>query len=161
MKSIFEGDKVLVLNDIRSMENVGSLMRTADAAGIRYIYMCGITPTPIDRFGRTVKAIQKAALGAEETIKWEKCEDPIELLNNLKRAGFQIVSIEQSDTSVDYKDIKLSGKIAFVLGNEVGGISPEILKLSDYIAEIPMQGKKESLNVAVAGGIAIFRILGI
>ncbi|MCC6199029.1 TrmH family RNA methyltransferase [Candidatus Nomurabacteria bacterium] len=152
---------VLVLCDIRSNENVGSLLRTADAAGINKVYLCGITPAPIDRFGRPVSAITKTALGAEQTVAWEKPIDTLILLGNLKRYGYQIIAIEQSEKSVDYKTVSSTALVAFVLGNEVKGLTPEVLMLANTIAEIPMRGTKESLNVAVAGGVALFRILNV
>lgn len=152
---------VLVLCDIRSNENVGSLLRTADAAGINKVYLCGITPAPIDRFGRPVSAITKTALGAEQTVAWEKPPDTLILLGDLKRHGYQIIAIEQSEKSVDYKTVSPTAPVAFVLGNEVEGLPPEVLMLANTIVEIPMRGTKESLNVAVAGGVALFRILNV
>ena len=153
-------DAVLILHNIRSEQNAGSLFRTADAVGISKIYLIGYTPAPVDRFGRPSKGLAKASLGAE-ALPWEKKKTIQPLLKKLKAEGFQIVAIEQSASSVDYKKVKLAGKIAFMLGNEVEGISAAILKLADIVAEIPMRGKKESLNVAVAGGVALFRILGV
>jgi 23S rRNA (guanosine2251-2'-O)-methyltransferase len=149
----------LILHDIRSMENVGSLFRTADAAGIDRVYLSGITPSPIDRFGRPVGKIAKAALGAEKSISWKETKDIAGILNTLKTEGYQIVAIEQSDRSVDYKSVAIQEPVAFILGNEVDGLAKDILGAADIIAEIPMQGNKESLNVAVAGGIALFRML--
>lgn len=151
---------VLLLCDIRSNENVGSLFRTADAVGIEKIYLGGITPAPIDRFGRPVGAIEKTALGAEKTMFWEKIADIPAVLSRLRSEGFQIIAIEQSESGVDYKKVTPRFPAAFVLGNEVSGIPPSILALADVIAEIPMSGGKESLNVSVAGGVALFRILG-
>lgn len=152
---------ILILENIRSAQNVGALFRTADAAGISEIYIVGYTPDPLDRFGRPRSDIAKAALGAEKTIPWKHVVTISPLLKKLKKEGFQIIAIEQSKDSVDYKKIKTTDKVAFILGNEVGGVSKTALKNSDIIAEIPMKGEKESLNVSVAGGIAMFRILGI
>jgi 23S rRNA (guanosine2251-2'-O)-methyltransferase len=151
--------KALILHDIRSAENVGSLFRTADAVGTDRIYLTGITPSPVDRFGRPVGKIVKAALGAEKTIPWEKVLDIESLLQKLKDEQCQIIAIEQSDRSVDYKTVAMQSSVAFVLGNEVDGLPASVLDRADVIAEIPMSGKKESLNVSVAGGIALFRIL--
>ncbi len=151
---------VLLLHDIRSAENVGSLFRTADAVGITKIYLSRITSTPIDRFGRPNTKVIKTALGAELSVPWEQYESIESLLASLHVQGFQIIAIEQSDRSIDYKDIEVGEKVAFILGNEVAGISLEILSLVDSVAEIPMNGMKESLNVSVAGGIALFRMLG-
>ena len=150
---------ILVLENIRSAQNVGALFRTADAAGISKLYLVGYTPDPVDRFDRPRSDVAKAALGAEKTIPWEHTKTISPLLKKLKKEGFQIISIEQSSTSVDYKKVKTKNTVAFILGNEVDGVSKQALVLSDVVAEIPMGGKKESLNVSVAGGIALFRML--
>jgi len=152
---------VLVLPNIRSAQNVGSLFRTADAAGISIIYITGISPTPIDRFGRPNTLVTKTSLGAELTIPWNYNETLDPVLKQLKSEGYTMVAIEQSENSVDYKTVRINGPMAFVLGNEVEGLSKDILDNMDLIAEIPMKGDKESLNVSVAGGIALFRILNI
>jgi len=151
----------LVLDNIRSVHNVGSIFRTADACGVSKIYLTGQTPTPIDRFGRDRKDLAKVALGAEKNIVWEQADSSLEVLKNLKADGFQVISIEQSENSVDYKKVEAKEKMVFVLGAEVEGLSKSVLDLSDIVAEIPMKGKKESLNVSVAAGVALFRILGI
>jgi tRNA G18 (ribose-2'-O)-methylase SpoU len=154
-----EHENILILHNIRSVENVGAMFRTADAAGIDKIYLTGITPAPIDRFGRKRKDLAKSALGAEEFVKWEQKKSLPRLLRILQRDGFQVIAIEQDERSVDYKKVKLKSKNAFILGAEVTGIPKSILKKCDIIAEIPMRGKKESLNVSVALGVALFRIL--
>jgi tRNA G18 (ribose-2'-O)-methylase SpoU len=150
----------LVLHDIRSAQNVGSLFRTADAAGISKIYLTGYTPAPLDRFGRIVKEIAKTALGAEKTTPWEKTSID-NCHRRLKKEKVQIIAIEQDKKAVDYRKVKAKYPIAFVLGNEVTGLEKKVLKLCDVVAEIPMKGNKESLNVAVAGGIALFQMLKI
>lgn len=150
---------ILVFHDIRSAQNVGSLFRTADAVGISKIYLSSITPTPIDRFGRARSDIAKTALGAEKSILWESYEDIFLLIDNLKKDGYKVIAIEQSENSIDYKQVKTEGPTAFILGNEVEGLAKEVLEKVDIVAEIPMAGDKESLNVSVAGGIALFRIL--
>lgn len=150
---------ILVLHDIRSAQNVGSLFRTADAVGISKIYLSSITPSPIDRFGRARSDIAKTALGAELTIPWELYQDLETLLDSYKKQGYQTIAIEQSEHSIDYKTIIPKEKVLFILGNEVEGIPAELLSRVDIVAEIPMVGEKESLNVSVAGGIALFRIL--
>jgi tRNA G18 (ribose-2'-O)-methylase SpoU len=152
-------ENVLILNDIRSVENVGAIFRTADAVGIDKIYLAGYTPTPLDRFGRKRGDLAKSALGAEEFVKWEQKKSIIPLLTKLKKNGFQIIAIEQDEKSVDYKKVKLKNKNAFVLGTEVTGIPKSVLKKCDIIAEIGMRGKKESLNVSVATGVALFGML--
>jgi len=149
---------VVILHNIRSTHNVGSVFRTADAVGVSKIYLTGYTPAPIDEFKRERKDISKVSLGAEKNVPWKKVEI-LSTLENLKSDGYSIVALEQSLKSVDYKKIKISGKTVIILGNEVGGIEESILKKCDQIAEIPMKGKKESLNVSVAAGIFLFRLL--
>ncbi|MAF59685.1 MAG: TrmH family RNA methyltransferase [Candidatus Pacebacteria bacterium] len=145
----------LILENIRSEENVGSIFRSADAFGVNKIYLTGYTPAPLDRFGREVGKITKASLGAEQSVSWEKREDPVSLIEELKDKGVSIVSVEQSENSIDHKDFKNTDKAAFIFGNEVEGLSSEILDKSDTAIEIPMKGKKESLNVAVSAGIIL------
>ena len=154
-------DAVLVLPDIRSAHNVGAIFRTADAAGVSKLYLVGITPQPVDRFGRPRADVAKAALGAEATVVWEARATLVPLISKLKKEGYKIVAIEQSETSTDYKKVKLAGKVAFILGAEVEGLPKNVLAKCDIVAEIPMRGMKESLNVSVAAGIALFRMLGI
>lgn len=148
----------LILHDIRSAQNVGSLFRTADAAGVSKIFLTGYTPAPLDRFKRPVKEIAKTALGAEHSVPWEKLTLE-ECRKKLATEGVYLVGIEQTEDSVSYRKVVPTFPLAFLLGNEVSGLSPEALALCDVVAEIPMRGKKESLNVAVAGGIALFEIL--
>lgn len=154
----------ILLHDIRSIHNVGSIFRTADAAGVSKIFLTGYTPTPIDRFGRTVKELSKVALGGENSVAWEYFKDPVGLIKSLKKIHnnkLQIIALEQNKNSVNYKKIKLNKKqpVLFIVGNEVEGVSKKLLKLSDVIAEIPMKGKKESLNVSVATGILLFQVI--
>jgi len=156
--------KYIILHNIRSAQNVGSIFRTADACGISKIFLSGYTPKPIDRLGREVKAISKTALGAEKTITWGFHPQVNLIINKLKKEGVKIIAVEQDKKSVDYRKIKLPMKgkgVAFIFGNEVRGISKQLLKQCDQIAEIPMLGKKESLNVSVTAGIVLFRILEI
>lgn len=152
-------EAVLILHDIRSKQNVGSMFRTGDAVGITKIYLTGYTPAPIDRFDRPVQEIAKAALGAEKSVPWEKKKDIKVVLKKLKQEGYMIVAIEQSTKSTDYKDIVPKFPLACIVGNEVSGISNSILDLVDVVAEIPMKGKKESLNVSVSAGVALFQFL--
>lgn len=152
-------DTVLVLVDIRSVHNVGAIFRTADAAGVAKIFCTGYTPTPKDRFGKVRQDIKKTALGAEETVVWESVPKAGVLLRRLKREGYVIVGLEQDARAVDYRKLKLKQKIALVVGNETEGLSRAVLSVCGAIVEIPMRGKKESLNVSVATGIALFRIL--
>jgi tRNA G18 (ribose-2'-O)-methylase SpoU len=152
-------ENILILHNIRSVENVGAMFRTADAAGIDKIYLTGYTPAPLDRFGRKRKDLAKSALGAEEFVVWEQKKMICPVIAKLKRDGFQIIGIEQDKKSIDYKKVKTKSKNAFIVGAEVTGVPKNILEKCDIVAEIPMRGKKESLNVSVACGIALFRML--
>ncbi len=149
----------LILHDLRSNHNVGSIFRTADAIGIDKIYLTGYTPAPLDRFGRVNKEIAKTALGAEQSLPWEYVVNIFELIKKLKNESCQLLALEQAENSVDYKAVKLGEATAIIVGNEVKGIDPAILEECDQIVEIPMRGGKESLNVAVASGILLFRLL--
>ncbi|MBU0612217.1 TrmH family RNA methyltransferase [Patescibacteria group bacterium] len=161
MSSVAQKENILILNNIRSAENVGAMFRTADAADISKIYLTGYTPSPLDRFGRKRKDIAKSALGAEEFIFWEAKKNLSPLINKLKKENYLIIGIEQTKKSINYKKVKAGAKNVFIVGTEVSGIPKNILKKCDIIAEIPMRGKKESLNVSVALGVALFRILNI
>jgi 23S rRNA (guanosine2251-2'-O)-methyltransferase len=152
---------LLILHNIRSVYNVGSLFRTAEAAGISKICLSGYTPQPIDRFGNTRSDFHKSALGSEHTIEWYSVRSLTLHIRKLKKEGWHIVAVEQSPQSVYYARVKTKKKTVFILGNEVRGLSSALVKLADVVAEIPMKGKKESLNVSVAGGVALFRILGL
>ncbi len=161
MKKNINRDIAVLLHDIRSTHNVGSIFRTSDALGVSKIYMSGYTPTPLDKFNRARKDIAKVSLGAEKTIPWEYNEDPKKIIKKLKKDGFTVIAIEQSESSVDYKKVKIEYPVLFVVGNEVDGVDKKILSVCDVIAEIPMKGEKESLNVSVAFGVAVSRILNI
>lgn len=150
---------VLILHNIRSTHNVGSIFRTADAVGVSKIFLSGYTPTPVDRFSRKRKDFTKVSLGAEKSVSWEHKEDVFELIKNFKKEGFKIIALEQDKKSVDYRKVKLEKKMAIVLGTEVGGIDKKILRLCDEIAEIPMLGEKDSLNVSVATGVFLYQLL--
>lgn len=150
---------ILILDNIRSTHNVGSIFRTADAVGISKIYLIGTTPDPLDRFGRPQGDIAKTALGAEKTIPWEHSEDIFSVLK--KYGDYYKIALEQSEKSVDYKNLKSREKNIIILGTEVSGLSEDVMSLCDVIAEIPMMGSKESLNVSVATGIFLFRLFNI
>ena len=152
---------ILILDNIRSVLNVGSIFRTADAFGISKIFLCGITPAPIDRFGRNRNDLHKTALGAEESVNWEQAKNTVDLIKKLKTKDYKIISLEQSSNSIDYKDSVVTEKTAIVLGSETEGVNSKVLELSDEIAEIKMLGEKESLNVSVSAGILISRITNI
>lgn len=149
---------ILILPDIRSAINVGSIFRTADAAGVNKIYLVGTTPCPNDIFGRIQKDIAKSALGAENFISWEYTKTLLPLILKLKKQGYEIVGLEQAPNSLDYRKYKRAYKIVLILGPEVNGLDKKILAKCDRVIEIPMHGQKESLNVSVAAGIALFRI---
>ena len=154
-------NRVVILNNIRSNENVGSIFRTSDAAGINKIILTGYTPAPVDKFGRINRSLAKSALGAEKTVLWEKAKSlkkAIERLKDGKMEKFKIIGIEQDKNSINYKLINKKSDLALVFGNEVTGLSKKDLELCDEIAEIPMKGKKESLNVSVAAGIILFSL---
>lgn len=153
---------ILLLHDIRSIVNVGALFRTADAININQVILSGYTPTPIDRFGRKRNDFIKASLGAEDSIVWGKTLKTLkQTISDFKKAGYTICCIEQSKQSIDYKlyKPKKNEKLVIIPGNEVLGISNDILKLADVVLEIPMRGEKESLNISVATGIVLYRLL--
>lgn len=149
----------LLLDDIRSVHNVGSVFRTAETLGISRIYCAGTTPVPVDRFGRRRADFAKVALGAEDMVPWEHVKSAASLVKKVKEEGFEIIALEQAKDSIDYKKVKAGTRVLIILGNEVGGVSRSLLKLADTIAEIPLRGKKESLNVSVAAGIFLYRLL--
>ncbi len=155
--------KSLILSNLRSVHNVGSIFRTANALGFDKIYLCGTTPTPLDNYGVPRKDFLKVSLGAEKTIDWEYVTDTKELVKKLCADGYYVIAVEQNEKAIDYKKINIEGKekVAFVLGAEVDGLSADIIEEVSVIAEIPMLGTKESLNVIVAFGVAAYRILKI
>ena len=152
----------VICHGIRSVHNVGSIFRTADAAGVEKIYLCGITPNPRDRFGKIRPDFAKVSLGAEKSVAFESARTTEEAIAKLKADGWIILALEQSPNSIPYDQIQNSllapRALCLILGSEVLGLPSPILALADHIIEIPMRGKKESLNVAVAFGIAIFEI---
>ena len=151
---------VLVLDNIRSVENAGSIFRTAEGFGVSKIILVGITPAPRDRFGRKRNDFAKVSLGSEELVSWEVCKSISSKLEELKKEGYRIVALEQHPKAIklgNYEVDKLS-KFVLVVGNEVEGVSREMLEMADDIVEIPMMGEKESLNVAVATGVALYHL---
>ncbi len=147
-----------MLHDIRSVHNAGAIFRTADAVGVSKIYLTGYTPAPLDKFKRERSDIAKSALGAEKNIPWEQVKNPLPLLKRLKKEKFFIVGLEQDKKSVDYKKFTPRKKTVLVLGNEVKGMSKKLRDSCDALIEIPMRGVKESLNVSVAAGVALYRL---
>jgi tRNA G18 (ribose-2'-O)-methylase SpoU len=143
----------LLLDDIRSLYNVGAFFRTADAAGIDRIHLSGITARPPHQ------GLAKTALGAEETVPWQAASDPVTLLATLRTQGFQIAAVETSPHAVDLFDWKPDFPVCVLFGNEVDGLKPELLAQADLCVRIPMLGIKHSLNVATAGGIVLYELL--
>lgn len=143
----------VILNSIRSNYNVGSIFRTSDGAMIEKLYLCGYTPYPPKR------EILKTALGSTESVSWEYVKDPKEIITKLKKKNVKIVSLELTDSSKQYYKINSNDfPICLLIGNEITGVSQELIDLCDYSIEIPQYGIKQSLNVAVAYGIAIFEL---
>lgn len=151
----------VLLHDIRSIHNVGSIWRTANAVGVDKIFLSGYTPLPMDRFGRERKDFAKVALNSQKSVGWECVKNPVTIIKRLKKEGVFVVAVEQAENSVDYKKVKIKKPVLFIVGNEVGGVPKKLQNLADVVAEIPMKGDKESLNVSVAFGVAVFRMLGI
>lgn len=154
---------LLVLHDIRSAHNVGSMFRTADGAGVTRVILSGYSPVP-PKVGALYltdadKAFRKTALGAESTVPWKKVSSLPRLMTRLKQEGYTLVALEQAPGSIDYREYRSTGKVALIVGNEVEGVAASILKRCDAILEIPMRGKKNSLNVSVATGIALYEIM--
>lgn len=142
----------LILPNIRSCHNVGAMFRTADATSVDQIFLVGYTPVP------PRPEIDKVALGAETWMKWKQYKNLKVLIKNLKKKGVCIVALEKSDKSIDLGKTDFSFPLALIVGNEVDGVDPNILKLCDRVVHIPMLGKKESLNVSIAAGIAMYTI---
>ncbi|MFH2104959.1 MAG: TrmH family RNA methyltransferase [Parcubacteria group bacterium] len=153
---------IVLLHNIRSAHNVGSIFRTADAVGIEKLYLGGITPAPLDKYKQPVAKITKVSLGAEDNVDWESRKSIVETMVNLKKQEYQLLAIEQAAGSVPYHQLQPSpaelAKIALIVGNEVDGLPADITNKADKILEIPMQGQKESLNVSVAFGIVAFAL---
>jgi 23S rRNA (guanosine2251-2'-O)-methyltransferase len=150
---------VLILENLRSVENTGSIFRTAEGLGVSKIICVGTTPTPVDRFGRKRSDFAKVSLGAEEMLEWEYQKEIKNVLEDLKSQNFQILALEQSKGSMDLKSFKAETQFALIVGNEVDGVSKEALELSEKIVEIAMLGEKESLNVSVSTGIALYALM--
>ena len=143
---------IVVLDNIRSLNNVGAVFRTSDAFLIEKIYLCGITATPPHR------EIHKTALGATESVDWEYKENTLALVNELKAQGVLVAAIEQVENSVMLDEFSLDAtkKIAIVLGNEVKGVQQEVVSAADYCIEIPQKGTKHSLNISVSCGVVLW-----
>lgn len=143
---------VVVLDSVRSLNNVGSAFRTSDALNVEKLYLCGITGTPPHR------DINKTAIGAQDVVSWEHRQDILSLLADLKNAGYTIASVEQVEGSTSLENISFTpdDKIALVFGNEVKGVNQEVIDSSDLCVEIPQFGTKHSLNISVSMGIVLW-----
>jgi tRNA G18 (ribose-2'-O)-methylase SpoU len=156
IKTLHEVKKLpvyVVLNSIRSNYNVGAIFRTSDGAMIEKLYLCGYTPCP------PKKEVMKTALGSTESVKWEYVKDAKSVISEMKNKGIKVVALELTDASIPYHQIlQPDFPICLIVGNEITGVSQELLDLCDVSIEIPQYGIKQSLNVAVAYGIAIFEL---
>ena len=162
---------VVVAHNIRSVQNVGSILRTADCLGIERVYASGYTPNLTTRTDgsnlpllphvrdKLRRELHRSALGAEELVPFEYSDDVIVLFDRLRAAGFTVVGLEQNERSIALPDYSPSGKVALLLGEEVHGLTNELIDKCDTLVEIPMFGTKESYNVAVATGIALYHII--
>lgn len=152
---------VLILDNIRSVENTGSIFRTAECLGVSKIYLIGTTPTPLDRFGKKRADFSKVALGAEDLVEWEYKQTVLPVIKELREQNFKILALEQDPQAkkLDSFEAHKLDLFALILGNEVEGISEEVLKKCDVVLEIEMRGEKESMNVSVAMGIALYNLL--
>lgn len=156
---------VLIIHNVRSAHNVGALFRTADGAGVKQVFLTGYTQAPSEESAQYLitkadKELAKTALGAEKSVPWEKSASLKWPLVMLRKAGFAIVALEQCERSIDYRKYASKSSVALIVGNEVRGIDAKILKQCDAVIEIPMRGGKNSLNVSVAAGIALYQIRG-
>ena len=158
---------VLVVHNVRSAHNVGSLLRTADGLGVNKVYLSGYTPYPMteadERLPHVAKKvdtrISKTALGAEKSIKWQRTEDISAVLEKLAGGGYLIAALEQTASAVDLNKFRPPEKIALIVGTEVGGVEKPVLDMAAVHLQIPMRGAKESFNVAVAGAIALHTLI--
>ena len=162
---------VVVAHNIRSVQNVGSILRTADCLGIEQVYASGYTPNLTTRTDgsnlpllphvrdKLRRELHRSALGAEETVSFDYVNDVMALIDKLRANGFTVVGLEQNERSIALPDYSPSGKVALLLGEEVHGLTSELIDKCDTLVEIPMFGTKESYNVAVATGIALYHIV--
>lgn len=151
-KKVEKTPLILVLDNIRSLNNIGSVFRTADAFLIQKIYLCGITAKPPH------KDIHKTALGATESVEWEYVDHTLETVERLKKDGVQVISMEQADKAVQLQDFEVQSDMAYALifGNEVKGVAEEVVAASHTVIEIPQFGTKHSLNIAVSVGVTVW-----
>lgn len=158
---------ILVAHNIRSTFNVGSILRTCDGLGVDEVYLTGYTPYPkhskdtrLPYLAEKIhKSINKTALGAEDHLKWHYTENPFEIIDKYRLKGYEVVGLEQTKGSINIKDYKPANNTVVIIGEEVEGISPDLIRTCDKVVEIPMKGHKESLNVSVASAIILFKIV--
>ena len=143
---------VIILDNIRSLSNVGAFFRTADAFLVQELFLCGITACPPHR------EIHKTALGADETVRWRHFDSTEEACKELKAKGFRIYAVEQVEDSIPLQEFHFEGNTAYILGNEVDGVSEEALPYCDGAIELPQEGTKHSINVSVCAGIVMWKI---
>jgi tRNA G18 (ribose-2'-O)-methylase SpoU len=143
----------VLLDDVRSLYNVGAFFRTADAAGLEKLYLCGITGYP------PKPAISKTALGAEESVPWEHSWDPIAVVRRLRECGYELAAVETTPSAVDLFDWRPAFPVCLIFGHEVEGVRPALAAQCDTHVRIPMLGQKHSLNVATAGGVVMYELL--
>ncbi len=157
---------IVVLDNVRSTHNVGSILRTADGLGVSKVVLTGYTPYPKvmnderlpHEITKQTNAIKKTSLGAEATMDIERHEDISDVIDSLKKTQYTIVSLEQNKLSTPINKLRIPDKVALIVGNEINGVNEQSLEISDFIVEIPMKGKKESFNVSVATGIALYQL---
>ena len=157
---------VLIAHNLRSIHNVGSLLRTADGLGIEIVYLTGYTPYPKsaddDRLPHVANKIHaqinKTALGAEDSVKWQQSTNILEVIERLRSDGFEILALEQTEHSVPLPELKVHEKIALIVGREVEGIEHEVIEQADRVVKIPMLGMKESFNVVQAAAMAVYHL---
>lgn len=157
---------VLVVYNVRSAHNVGSMLRTADGLGIAKVYICGYSPYPLEKddarlshlAAKSDHQINKTALGAQNSVKWEHRQNIVELISELKSRSYLVAALEQTEAASELGKFKPSSKVALIVGSEVGGLPVGVLDICDRQIYIPMSGKKESFNVAVAAAIALYHL---
>lgn len=155
-EDILEGARLplrIVLDNLRSAFNVGSIFRTSEGAGVEHIHLCGITPYPPN------PKLEKTSRGACALVPWSHHVDTMEAIRHLRSQGFALAALELTDRSVDYRSLPYPKPIAFILGHEVAGVTRPVLEAADWVIEIPLRGRKNSLNVATTCGIVLFEIL--
>ncbi|MDO8591531.1 MAG: TrmH family RNA methyltransferase [bacterium] len=156
----------LIVYNVRSALNVGSMLRTADGLGIARVYLCGYTPYPLSKddgrlphlAAKTDHQISKTALGAQNSVKWTQCKDIGQVIKELKGQKYLIVAVEQTKTAIDLAKFKPTSDVALIVGSEIGGLPQKVLDLCDEHVHIPMLGKKESFNVSIAAAIALYQL---